>query len=65
MNSGFFESLERSSLGVGQSRFGAAFGKSPASIAARPHQEKFDVSAADAVADSSYLLPSPQAAKLR
>ena len=65
MNSGFFESLEGSSLGVGQSRFSAAFGESPASIATRPHQEKFDLSAADAVADSGYLLPTPQAAKLR
>jgi hypothetical protein len=69
MNSRFFESLERSRLGVGQAWIGAALGESPASVAAGFNQQKldifaFDVPAADPVTNRSDLFASPQFPKM-
>jgi len=65
MNSGFFESLESGGLSMGEPRLGAALGEGPASAATSLDKQKFDPSAASAVADSGDLLASPQAAKMR
>jgi hypothetical protein len=54
MNSRLFESFEGSGLGVRQSRFDTAFGKSPAS-AASLNQQEFDATVAGPVAHSGHL----------
>ena len=65
MNSRFFEGLERRSLGVGQPRFGAALGKSPAPAAARANQQKFDTAAAGPIANRGDLFTLPYFPKMR
>jgi hypothetical protein len=64
MNSGLFESFEGSRLSVGQPRFGAAFGESPASAAGLDQQE-FDATASDPIANRGHLFASLESAKLR
>lgn len=55
MNASFFESFEGGRFGVCAARFDSTFGEDPAS-AAGLHQEKFEVAAADTVADGGDLL---------
>ena len=64
VNSGLFESLEGSGLGVRQPRFDAAFGEGPASLAGLDQQE-FEATAADPIANGSHLFACAQLAKLR
>ncbi len=61
MNARLFDGLESRDLGVRQRRFEAAFGEGPASAAGSDQQE-FDATAADPIADGSYLFTSPQVA---
>ena len=64
MNPGFFERLEGGSLGVGQPRFSVALGESPASTAASPYEQEFNLGTMNAVADGSDLMASAQSAKM-
>jgi len=64
MHPGLLESFQGSRLGVGQSRFGAALGKSPAP-AAGLNQQKFDDPTSHPIANGSHLFASPQSTKVR
>ncbi len=65
MNSRFLKRLKRCRLGVGESRFRAALGKSPTPAAARANQKKLDGTVADPEANRRHLLALAQFAKLR
>src|ERR1700679_792387 len=65
MDSRFLESFNRCGLSVAKARFSAALGERPASAAASLHQQKFNRTAADAVADRGYLLTFAHLAQLR
>ena len=64
VNSCFFERFERSGLGVGQSRFGFAFGESPVT-AVGSNQEEFNFSATNAIANRRHLFALPQPPQMR
>jgi len=64
MDSRLFEGFECRGLSMRQPWLGVAFGKNPAS-AARSHQQKFDDTAANPVADRGYLFAFPKFAELR
>lgn len=55
MNAGFFECFERGRFGVSVAGFDSTFGENPAS-ASGLYQEKFEMAAADAVANGGDLL---------
>src|SRR5580704_19761068 len=65
MNSRFFERFQRRGLGVGEPRFRAALGKSPALTAAGANQQEFDPAFAQPVANRGHLIPPAQFAKAR
>ena len=56
MHSRFLERLQRGRLGVGQSRFSAALGKSPPPAAASPNQQELDLSTTHPIANRGHLL---------
>ena len=64
MNPSFFESLERSRLGVGQPRLDAAFRKNPPSFAGL-YQQEFDYATAHPVANRCHLFAFLQLAQFR
>jgi hypothetical protein len=65
MNSCFLEGLQRCRLGVGQPRFSAALGESPASAAARANQQELDAAAADPIANRGDVFTLPNFPKMR
>jgi hypothetical protein len=65
MNSSFLKRLQRRRLCMGQSRFRAALGKSPAPAATRANQQELDSTLAHPVANRGHLLAFAQFAKLR
>jgi hypothetical protein len=60
MNSSFLERLKCRSLGVGQSRFGAALGESPAPAAASPNQQELDLTTTHPIANRGHLFAFTQ-----
>jgi hypothetical protein len=64
MNSRLFEGFQGGGLRVREARFDAALGEGPSSIP-RLHQQEFDSTAADPVADGGNLFRAPQFAKFR
>src|ERR1700678_267532 len=65
MNSRFLEGLDCRRLSMGKSGFGPALGEGPASAASSLHQQEFNRTAADAVADCGYLLTFAHLVQLR